>query len=357
MNLIAGEMRFASAAALAALLALGCASNPGADPAGRFPAPAQNVTAPPSATADVATAGARGEPAPAVVSPNGAGSGTNSVREPAAGAASRDVIVARLGDRPITMGELMAPLIESHGLSALLALVQLELAKESAAQVGATVVDSDFAAERKRTLDKLFEESDEKIDKRIEIARRMERAEDVAKLEEEKRGEHAQLLEQFLTQKNITPAEFDLLLRTNTYLRKRCEVQSRGQITEEMLRNEFGIQYEEKIQGRHIQLDAPQEAWEAKRRLAAGEPFEKVATEMSRNATSKALGGQMPPFSRKDTRFPPAFKDVAFALGEGQVSDIVEAGNAWHIVKVEKRVLPKALTFEQQRELLQRQLE
>ena len=42
---------------------------------------------------------------------------------------------------------------------------------------------------------------------------------------------------------------------------------------------------------------------------------------------------------------PAKFKEVAFALKNGEVSDPVEAENAFHLIKVENRIPPKAVQF------------
>jgi hypothetical protein len=164
-----------------------------------------------------------------------------------------------------------------------------------------------------------------------------------------------QLLEQFLAQRRISAYEFDLLVRSNAYLRKIAEPLIKDKITEENLHQAFGVVYGETVQIRHIQCANMQEIAEVQRRLAAGEPFEQVARELSRNERTAPLGGEVSPVSREQD-LPQAFKDTAFALKEGQVSDPVYADGAYHLIKLEKRFAPKAVKFEDVKDSLRKQL-
>ena len=80
-----------------------------------------------------------------------------------------------------------------------------------------------------------------------------------------------------------------------------------------------------------------QEVAAAQRKLAAGEDFGKVAREVSRNASTARNGGELPPFTKDDKRFPPNFREVAFALKEGEISDPVVAEGSYHLIQVEKK--------------------
>jgi 5-methyltetrahydropteroyltriglutamate--homocysteine methyltransferase len=71
------------------------------------------------------------------------------------GAPAGDVI-ARLQGLNIAREQVLAPLIEAHGLSVLINVVQLELAKRNAQQAGVAVTDADVAAERQITLSQAF---------------------------------------------------------------------------------------------------------------------------------------------------------------------------------------------------------
>ncbi len=244
---------------------------------------------------------------------------------------SADAVIARVNGRPITMKQLQAPLIEAYGLNILLNLVQLEMARDEAQRAGATVSAQDIEAERQLTLARLFPDADKE--------------------------EFDALFEQFLQQQRISPAEFEIVLETNANLRKVADPQVRGKITEINLEEAFRTRYGETVLVRHIQCTNMTEITEAKRRLAAGESFDQVARAMSRNARTAPLGGELPPFSRASTSFPQAFRDTAFALKVGEVSDPVQADASYHLIRLEERISPKAVKFEDVKESLREDLE
>src|SRR5581483_8955162 len=233
--------------------------------------------------------------------------------EPVSEIPPADSVVARLNGVTITRSQIVRPLIEGYGLNVLINTATLESAKLEAAKLKYTVTPADIDAERSQTLSKLFGDA--------------------------KKEDYPQLLDQFLQQQRISRPEFDIWLETNAYLRKIAQPMVKAAVTEQMLLDAFNAQYGETVQVRHIQCDNLQEITEAKRRLAEGEPFEKVAAEMSRNRNTAPLGGMMPPFSRS-AGYPQVFKDTAFSLQPGEVSDIVEAEGIYHLIKLEKKIEP-----------------
>jgi hypothetical protein len=234
---------------------------------------------------------------------------------------SGDPVIARLSGNPIRLSQLQPILLEGYGLSVLQTIVLLEAAKHEAARNGIVVSPEDVNTERALTQTKLFPDAEPA---------------DIPKL-----------YQQFLGQKGLTVAEFDLILETNAYLRKMAEPAVKGKITDAALQEMFRQRYGENVQVRHIQLANLQEIAAAKDRLNKGEPFEKVAAEMSRNARTAPLGGELPPFSRQAAGYPQAFKDVAFSLKEGEVSDVVSAEGSYHLIKLEHRIAPKVIKFEE----------
>ena len=243
---------------------------------------------------------------------------------------SNDEVVARVEDVTITMSELQGPLVEAYGLNVLLNLVRFELAQREAAKVGVTVTDADYAAEREMTFSRMFQDASKE--------------------------DWPQLQQQFFEQQRITEPEFNLVLRLNATLRKIAEPALKNSISEANLESAFRAMYGERVRVRHIQGSNLQEMQDAKRRLAAGEPFERVAEDMSRNKKTAAVGGLLPEFSRATTDVPQSFKDAAFSLKEGEVSDPVEANSAYHIIKLEARIAPKAVKFEDVKDSIRTEL-
>ncbi len=223
----------------------------------------------------------------------------------------------------------MRPLLEGYGANVLINVSTYELAKQEAAIRKLTITQQDIDTERDTTLAKLFGDS--------------------------KKEDYPNLLEQFLQQQRISRPEFDIWLATNAYLRKIAEPMVKANITEDRLQESFKALYGETVQIRHIQCGNLQEITEAKRRLAAGETFEKVAQTMSRNNRTAPMGGLMPAFSRY-ADYPEVFKDVAFSLKPGEVSDTVEAGGIYHIIRLEKKMEPKAIKFADVKESLRQDL-
>jgi len=246
-------------------------------------------------------------------------------------ASPSDPVVARVNGHEVTLRQLQQPLVEGYGLTVLLNLVQLELTKERAREVGAPVTPDDVATERDLTLAKLFPTAE--------------------------KSEYDALFEQFLQQQRITKPEFEIVLETNAYLRKIMAPQVTGKLTEDNLKQAFNEVYGETVQVRHIQLANMQEVADARQRLAAGEPFERVADTLSRNARTRVLGGELPPFSRASTQYPQAFRDAAFLLKPGEVSDPVQAEGSLHLIKLVQRIQPKAVKFEDVKESLRKDLE
>jgi parvulin-like peptidyl-prolyl isomerase len=291
----------------------------------------------------------QGQPAPPPQSPTPPPA--TRLQAPLLLAAGQDQAVARLPGLTISREQFLAPLIEGHGLPVLLNVVQLELAKQNAHRMGLVLGEADVAEERKRTLAQAFGELDAKIQQQVDdaVARGDQAAAD--KLRQQLKVDHEQMLDQLLQQQRVTRPEFELVLQTNAYLRKIAEQQVK-EIPEETVRKMFDAEYGATVRVRHIQSNNAAELEAAKRRIDAGEAFDKVAKEVSRNARTAPLGGELPRFSLAHTGIPDTFKQVAFTLKEGEVSNIVQSEGAYHLVKLEQKFPPRAVKFEQVREQL-----
>jgi len=154
----------------------------------------------------------------------------------------------------------------------------------------------------------------------------------------------------------VTRPEFDIVIQMNAYLRKIASQEMR-EISDDMLRKAFDAEYGATVRVRHIQGANLQEVTRALARVKAGEAFEKVAREASRNPRTAPLGGELPRFGLATTNVPDNFKQTAFGLNKGQVSDIVFCEGAYHIIKLEHRIAPKAVKFEDVKDSLREDLQ
>jgi parvulin-like peptidyl-prolyl isomerase len=280
-------------------------------------------------------------------------------------ASSEPDVIARVGTKVITKDQILAPLLEAHGLNLMLHLAQLELARQAATEKGITVTSEDFKQERELTFARMFKESDDQIREKIKEAKEKGDAGAVEKLESELKIDRESLLDQYLVQQYaqthqyVTRQEFDLVLQMNTYLRKIAEAtpELKNAVTDDVLQKAFAARYGEKIVVRHIQANDIGVISNARRRIQAGENFADVARDLSTNKNTAPLGGAIPPFTMNATNVPQVFKDAAFALKNGEVSDVVHADNAYHLIKVESRIAPKVVKFEDVKESLRADLQ
>ena len=222
--------------------------------------------------------------------------------------------VATVNGKPITREQLVGPLIDTYGLNLLLNMVQLELARQNAEKAGIKITPGNVDRERDYILKGAFPDADPK--------------------------DYEQLLVQLLKQQNITAIQWDILLNTNATLRKMAEPMCVGKITEENIQQAFDIKYGAQAKIRDIQVSNIKEAQEVKRRLAAGEKFEDVAIALSQDPRTAAGGGEWPAFTFNTVSVSDLIKEQAFGLKVGEVSDPLNTGNAFHLIKVEKRIAP-----------------
>ena len=235
-------------------------------------------------------------------------------------------VVAQINGQPITLDEVIKPLMEWRGLAFMLNVAQLDVAKQDMRNKGLTVTPDDIKAELDKTLEKMFPEQPERD-----------------------RGPY---LEQYLDKQNYSRAEFDTVVEINAYLRKAAMEAIKGKITDDAVEKEFGIEYGETAKCRFIQLANAREITDAQTRLKAGEDFAEVARTMSRDPRTAPLGGEMQPFSLQTQGLPDQFRQLAFTLQEGQVSDPLNIRESWYLIKLEHKFPPKAVKFSSVKESL-----
>ncbi len=265
--------------------------------------------------------------------------------------------VAIVNGQPITMDQLQKPLVEGYGLNVLFNLVQLEMAKQAAARKFIVVSEDDFNREMEQTLNTMFKDNNEKALSEADTAEVQGKKDVADRIRKEVGEENQQLLDQFLEGKRLSRAEFEIVIRTNAYLRKIVEPSLKDAITDKMIEDGFRFQYGEKAQVRHIQCANWQEIAEVKAHLAKGEDFAEVARQFSRNARTAPLGGELRPFSRAEPSLDDNFKAAAFALREpGEVSGVTMSGNAMHLIQLVKLIGPTAVKLEDVKDSIRKQL-
>jgi foldase protein PrsA len=234
---------------------------------------------------------------------------------------------------PIERQRVIDLAFEARGLEAMQQIIVLELAKQEAQRRKLAVSQADVQRELRDALERIGREAGTEMSP----------------------PQQEEALEVMLEEKGVSRAEFMIGMERNAYLRRIAE--SDVNITEQTLREEFARTFGEKVQVRHIQLDANDlrsvdETLDALKR----EDFAAVARRLSRNADTARVGGELPPFTFDDAEMPAAMREAAFALSPGQVSTPIRTDNYFHILKLERRIPSEAARFEDVRPQVERRL-
>jgi len=243
--------------------------------------------------------------------------------------------IAIVNGQPISRQRLVAVLMEAHGLQVMQQLIVLELAKEETRRLKLKVTDEDVEREFQNALQRIAPESD-------------------AQGQLLSAAERQKALEMLLSQKGLTMTEFRLGMERNAHLRK--VVEGRLTVTETTLREEFARLYGERVEVRHIQVADISGLHEALNQLDSGKDFAAVAQTVSQNPETAPRGGLLEPFAFNDDSLAPVLREAAFALAPGEVSKPIRVGRWWHILKLERRLPPAEVRFEDVRAEVERRL-
>jgi parvulin-like peptidyl-prolyl isomerase len=131
------------------------------------------------------------------------------------------------------------------------------------------------------------------------------------------------------------------------------------QVTEEDIAKGFDANYGERVRCRAIvlgNLRRAQEVWNKARQNPSPEYFGDLAAEYSVEPTSKALRGEVPPLGRHGGQ--KLLEDAAFKLQAGELSEIVQMGDKFIILRCEGRTerMDIDLNDPQVRNILQRDI-
>jgi parvulin-like peptidyl-prolyl isomerase len=102
----------------------------------------------------------------------------------------------------------------------------------------------------------------------------------------------------------------------------------------------------EQVHARHIRTSDPAKAQALLDELKGGANFAAMAQQASEDLSTAANGGDLGWFPRDVPLMPPSVVEAAFALRPGEISDVVESDQGYHIIKVEAREANRPLTPE-----------
>jgi foldase protein PrsA len=259
-----------------------------------------------------------------------------------------DQVVATIDGDSITLGQLEPVVMQAYGLNILLDFVQRDLVQQQAAQLQIVVTPQDVSNERALTLVLLKREA--------HGLRELDGAATQPSSDELTPAEASQLLDQLLTQEHMTRTEFDLIIEINAYLRKIAEPSVLKQMTDDAVRRQFNALYGERVVVHYIVCKTMSEVADVRRDLAAGKSFEDVARARSQDQRTAPSGGELPPFTLQDNTFPDVFRQTAFFLKKGEVSDPLQLNGFIYILKLVDRIPPAHAKYEDYREAVRQDL-
>ncbi len=214
-------------------------------------------------------------------------------------------VLARVGERAITAGELLAELRHTRGPSTLVEMIDAELIRQGAEAAGIEATE----AELKLRLDRAVAQAGSEAD-------------------------FAALLEN----RGLTREQFVELLRTDLLLDKlaRATMPLHEQEIEDFYaehREEYARG--EQVRARLILLGSRADAEAVLETLQLGGDFAGLASALSIDPATRDKGGDMGWFERED--YAPPIAEAAFALPPGETSGVIEVPDGWAIVRVEER--------------------
>jgi len=109
----------------------------------------------------------------------------------------------------------------------------------------------------------------------------------------------------------------------------------------------------DEVHARHILVATEDEARQVKAELDGGKPFEVEAMEKTTDPSGKQNGGDLGFFAKG--QMVPEFETAAFALEPGQISEPIQSQFGWHIIKLEEKRQSAPPPFEQMQQQLGQQ--
>ncbi len=223
--------------------------------------------------------------------------------------------------------------VAAYGDKILQDMIMLELARAYAAKRGITLTEALYQARLAELLEELAPGQDRQMQQR--------------------------LFDFMLIKNHMTAESFALIIKKQALL-KAC-IDQTVTITEPMLQAEYQRQYGPRRIIRLIETDSLRQINELEAKLAAGESFSSLVREYSLDETTLRNDGLSEPLSPADEHYPAEIISRAFALpAEQAVSEPFmtagPGGQKWYKIRLEKIIPPVAISPEQCRQELEKNI-
>ncbi|MBN1553416.1 MAG: peptidylprolyl isomerase [Phycisphaerae bacterium] len=245
---------------------------------------------------------------------------------PAAPREESSRVMARVNGQAIPMDKLHDALVRDHGRAVSQQLIADEVVLQELRRrnLPTNVTDRELEIENRRALSQLYQFDTSAAPEQLDS-----------------------LLNQLLAQKNLTRRVWDASMARNVLLARLAERDPRATVTEEDIQRAFFEEYDGKFKARHIQVQRMVIAQEVMDKARKGEDFEKLAFHYSTNPSAKT-GAWLPdigPRTAPDTIPPPVVQAVRAMKTPGQISNIVQVGSNFHVLKLEEIIPPAKAKF------------
>ncbi len=243
--------------------------------------------------------------------------------------------IAQVNGQPITRTALDQLILPGKGKTALEELIQLEAVRQEAQKQAQNYTDKDLIQQE---FDLMLQDMAPDKDRTDQMA----------------------LFRYMLKSRQLTPAEFDVILLRRGLLRKLID--PNVEITDDQLQTEYEKQYGPKVIIRQIISSSLKNIESAKRMLDRGDDFTQVAVTMSQDQRSVEKGGRLGPFSKVDTEIPETIRQTAFNLTkQGQKSTLIHfldnhQQEWWAIIQLEKKIPADPIDFDTVKNKLNEQI-
>ncbi len=211
--------------------------------------------------------------------------------------------LAILGGDPISWEEVRPRLVELAGAVILEEIVVERMLRQELARNEITIDEAAIAQEERSALEALSTDG----------------------------ARAGQLLETLRDAQSLGTNRWAALLWRNAALRALARRDVR--MTEEHIREAFDVAHGPHRVARLLVVTDIAAASEARARMAAGESFAEVAAQLSTDSSADR-GGMLAPIAKLDPSFPPAFREVLFALKHDEISKAVLLDNGYAIVQL-----------------------